>query len=112
MNHPRRIERVSRVIKGSRTSSSPVNDQRLQLIKPLTFTHYSQAKPQSAQVENAYPQRVEYVYLYTVEMKREVASIAAETQAIKTDYRFRVARLQRDIAQMQRRLDQMERSKA
>ncbi|WXC45945.1 hypothetical protein QX201_13693 [Fusarium graminearum] len=45
-------------------------------------------------------------------MKREVASIAAETQAIKTDYRFRVARLQRDIAQMQRRLDQMERSKA
>ncbi|KAM0367666.1 hypothetical protein ACHAPK_007565, partial [Fusarium culmorum] len=71
-----------------------------------------QAKPQSAQVENAYPQRVEYVYLYTVEMKREVASIAAETQAIKTDYRFRVARLQRDIAQMQRRLDQMERSKA
>lgn len=112
MNHPRRIERVSRVIKGSRTSSSPVNGQRLQLTKPLTFTHYSQAKPQSAQVENAYPQRVEYVYLYTVAMKREVASIAAETQAIKTDYRFRVARLQRDIAQMQRRLDQVERSKS
>ncbi|KAM0235215.1 hypothetical protein ACHAPO_006012 [Fusarium lateritium] len=66
--------------------------------------------PKSAEITTTYPQKVEYVYVYTVEMKREIESIAAETRAIKAGLRLKDAELQRDIAQMKLQIEQMRRS--
>jgi hypothetical protein len=68
--------------------------------------------PQPAQPTNNYPQKIEYVYVYTVEMKREVQSVAAEIQAIKAGLRLRDAELQRDVAQMKLQIEQMRRLQA
>ncbi|KAG8352550.1 hypothetical protein FVEN_g12961 [Fusarium venenatum] len=53
---------------------------------------------------------VEYVYVYTVEMKREIESISAEIRAIKAGLRLRDAELQHDIARMKLQIEQMRRS--
>ncbi|KAG8672147.1 hypothetical protein FPOAC1_005408 [Fusarium poae] len=113
MSHQKHIDRVSRVIKGSRTSSCPVNGQILQpLTTPLHFAHYCPSVSKSGETAIAYPQKVEYVYVYTTELKREVGSIGAEIQALKAASRLRDAELQRDIAQMKLRIEQMRRPRA
>ncbi|CEI61529.1 unnamed protein product [Fusarium venenatum] len=111
MNQQQRIDRVSRVIKGSRISSSHINSHKLQpLTTQLSFTHYCSSMPKSAEITNTYPQMVEYVYVYTVEMKREIESISAEIRAIKAGLRLRDAELQHDIARMKLQIEQMRRS--
>ena len=118
--HWRRIETMTRMISGSRTSSNLVNGRSLQpdftsarhashphMAIPAS-THY----PRPPQPTNSYPQKIEYVYVYSMEMKQELRRITADAEAVKADLRLKNAEMQRDIAHMRLQIDHMRRQQA
>ncbi|CAG7563476.1 unnamed protein product [Fusarium equiseti] len=111
----RRIETMTHMISGSRTSSSLVNGRSLQpeftsarhASHPHTAIPASTHYPRLPQPTNSYPQKIEYVYVYSMEMKQELRRITADAEAVKADLRLKNAEMQRDIAQMKLQMDQM-----
>ncbi|KAH7184946.1 uncharacterized protein B0J16DRAFT_384006 [Fusarium flagelliforme] len=93
----RRIETMTRMISGSRTSSSLVNGRSLQpeFTSARHASHPHAAMPASThyprppQPTNSYPQKIEYVYVYSMEMKQELRRITADAEAVKADLRLK-----------------------
>ncbi|KAJ4127995.1 hypothetical protein NW768_008279 [Fusarium equiseti] len=120
MNYSRRTESMTRMISGSRTSSSLVNGRSLQpeftssrhASHPQTAIPTSTHYPRPPQPTNSYPQKIEYVYVYSMEMKQHLRRIMADAEAVKADLRLKNAEMQRDIAHMKLQIDQMRRQQA